>query len=115
MIKKENLLAMHIPAVQYTPYTLKIINQALLPHSFTYIQISSLEDCYQAIKKLKVRGAPLIGIVAAYSIVICAYHLSKKNASTELIDQLEISLEYLKSSRPTAVNLAWALTPGRSA
>jgi methylthioribose-1-phosphate isomerase len=108
--EKENLLAMHIPAVKYTPYKLKIINQSVLPYSFTYIQISSLEDCYQAIKNLKVRGAPLIGIVAAYSIVICAYHLSKKNSSAEFIDQLEISLEYLKSSRPTAVNLAWALS-----
>ena len=100
---------MQTPAVKYAPYKLKIIDQTILPHSFTYIQISSLEDCYQAIKKLKVRGAPLIGIVAAYSIVICASRLSNKCSLAKFVDQLEMSLEYLKSSRPTAVNLSWAL------
>ena len=100
---------MQTSAVKYAPYKLKIIDQTVLPYSLTYIQISSIEDCYQAIKKLKVRGAPLIGIVAAYSIVICASRLSKRCSLAEFIDQLDISLEYLKSSRPTAVNLTWAL------
>lgn len=100
---------MQTPAVKYSSFRLEIIDQTLLPQFSKYVESTSLEDCYQAIKTLKVRGAPLIGIVAAYSIAVHTNHISKKLTPRELNDQLDNACDYLKSSRPTAVNLAWAL------
>jgi methylthioribose-1-phosphate isomerase len=100
---------MKTSAVKYSPYQLDIIDQTLLPGEFKYIPLAKIEDCYRAIKTLKVRGAPLIGIVAAYGLVVHAHQYSKKSSSSELISQLDRAVTYLESSRPTAVNLAWAL------
>ena len=100
---------MKTTAVKYSPYHLEIIDQTLLPETFKYIPLDTIEDCYHAIKTLKVRGAPLIGIVAAYGFAIHAYQLSKVSSSYQFISQLDKAAAFLESSRPTAVNLAWAL------
>ena len=85
-----------------------IIDQVKLPGVLEYKKIESLEDAYQAIKKLEVRGAPAIGIFAGYAM----YVLSKKDEDLSFDEFYERFLgnkEYLNSSRPTAVNLSWAL------
>ncbi len=79
-----------------------IINQALLPHKFEILKLSTLEEFYLAIKNMLVRGAPLIGVTAAYGI---AFGI-KENSSDEVLNNC---FNYLNSSRPTAVNLKWAL------
>ena len=85
-----------------------IIDQTLLPNEEREIVLKTKEDMYDAIYHLKVRGAPAIGICAAY----CLYVLAK-NIDTEdfdaFYDKLEADADYLNSSRPTAVNLSWAL------
>lgn len=81
---------------------INIIDQRLLPHELKIITLNSLSDVCFAIKQMQVRGAPLIGITAAYGMYIA----SKKNSD---INFLKKSAEKLKLTRPTAVNLAWAV------
>jgi len=87
---------------------IRIIDQTKLPGVLEYKNITSLEDAYQAIRKLEVRGAPAIGIFAGYAM----YMLARKDmdASYPLFcEHFQKNREYLNSSRPTAVNLSWAL------
>ena len=63
---------MQTPAIKFHKDELKIIDQTLLPLQLTYIPIRSIQDCVEAIKELKVRGAPAIGICAAYGLYIIA-------------------------------------------
>ena len=85
-----------------------IIDQVKLPNIIEYITIDNLEDAYQAIKKLQIRGAPAIGIFAGYTM----YILSLKDIDLdfeEFYAKFKQNKDYLNSSRPTAVNLSWAL------
>ena len=82
---------------------LVLIDQRKLPSSLEYVEASSVEDVYFAIKDMIVRGAPLIGAVAAYGAYFAA--IEAKGDKKSFLDKLS----YLLSSRPTAVNLSWAL------
>ena len=84
---------------------LHLLDQRILPGKIEYLTMHSLEDVWQAIKTLTVRGAPAIGIAAAYGLVQSM--LSVRSA--DFGDVLEQNAAYLKSARPTAVNLAWAV------
>jgi methylthioribose-1-phosphate isomerase len=84
----------------------KIINQLLLPFKFEIKELTSPEDVFVAIKNMEVRGAPLIGITGAFGVYISALDAQKHNLSKDYI--LE-KATYLKSSRPTAVNLFYAI------
>lgn len=85
-----------------------IVDQTKLPNVVEYLELKTLRQMYDAIFELKVRGAPAIGICAAY----CYYCLAKAKEDQPM-EQFEKDLreekEYLNSSRPTAVNLSWAL------
>ncbi len=88
--------------------SLIIIDQVKLPNSLDYKNIDDLESAYQAIKRLEVRGAPAIGIFAGYMM----YVLSRKDEDlsfAQFYERFKNNKEYLNSSRPTAVNLSWAL------
>ena len=90
------------------PGTLRMIDQTRLPEEFIKIDCESVEAVWQAIKRLSVRGAPAIGVSAAYGTVIGLQDVT--NASRAEFDQkLHEVTDYLASSRPTAVNLFWAL------
>jgi|TARA_B110000211_G_scaffold20074_1_gene20886 methylthioribose-1-phosphate isomerase len=80
----------------------KIIDQTKLPHQFIIKNLKSIEDSINAIKTMEVRGAPLIGATAAYGLVLSI--LEKKDQSF-----LKKSSEDLIASRPTAINLKWAV------
>ena len=83
--------------IKYENGRLYLLDQTLLPNEEKYIEPKTKEDYYYAIKKLQVRGAPAIGIFAAYAMALI--NGNKKELK-----------EYLDSSRPTAVNLSWATT-----
>lgn len=83
--------------LKYKDNKLYILDQTLLPNEEKWIEITNKEMAYKAIRELMVRGAPAIGIFAAYSMAL----FSKDNDIYEL-------KKYLDSSRPTAVNLSWA-------
>lgn len=86
-----------------------IIDQTLLPNEEKEIWLQNAEEMYNAIKLLKVRGAPAIGICAAYCLCVLAKEI-KANDGPQFLKELRHLSEYLNSSRPTAVNLSWALT-----
>ncbi|MGI6751477.1 MAG: S-methyl-5-thioribose-1-phosphate isomerase [Anaerovoracaceae bacterium] len=87
---------------------LKVIDQTLLPGTVEWKELKTKEDVWNAIQKLHVRGAPAIGVAAAYGVWI-----GLKDCKAESLASLQAEFrsvaEYLNSSRPTAVNLFWAL------
>ena len=80
----------------------KIIDQTKLPHSFIIKDLKTVQDCINAIKTMEVRGAPLIGATAAYGLVLS---IIEKND----LSFLKKSCDDLIASRPTAINLKWAV------
>jgi methylthioribose-1-phosphate isomerase len=86
-----------------------IVDQTLLPHEERKITLVAREEMYDAIFRLKVRGAPAIGIYAAYCLFVIANKIDTAGFD-DFYSQLKADAAYLNSSRPTAVNLSWALT-----
>ncbi|MEM3550562.1 MAG: S-methyl-5-thioribose-1-phosphate isomerase [Candidatus Bathyarchaeia archaeon] len=84
------------------------LNQQKLPHKTEFLKMKSPEEVAQAIKTMKIRGAPLLGAAAAYALALAAYH-SKAKEKTELVMELERAAQTIKQTRPTAVNLFWAV------
>jgi len=88
---------------------LELIDQRLLPGKFTKLHCHSVEQLYQAIKILAVRGAPAIGVAAAYGPILALQELADNSSLEQGLIAVNQSCEYLGSARPTAVNLFWAL------
>ena len=88
--------------IWYQNKLVKIIDQTKLPHKFIIKDLKTVNDTINAIKNMEVRGAPLIGATAAYGIVLAI----KENNNEKFIKE---SAEYLIKSRPTAINLKWAI------
>jgi methylthioribose-1-phosphate isomerase len=86
----------------------EVIDQTKLPHRFETLRISSMEDAAHAIRTMIVRGAPLIGATAAYGLALAL----RKDASDDALDKAH---DMLLATRPTAVNLRWALARMRDA
>ena len=82
--------------------TVKIIDQTKLPHKFQIKELKSIDDAINAIKVMEVRGAPLIGATAAYGIVLALMENNKQSF-------LDNACKNLIKSRPTAINLKWAV------
>jgi methylthioribose-1-phosphate isomerase len=91
--------------LRWSGQTLQLLDQRRLPHHIEYLDITTLQQAWQAINTLTVRGAPAIGIAAAYALAQSMHGVAAAVFSKTLAD----NGEYLKSSRPTAVNLAWAV------
>jgi methylthioribose-1-phosphate isomerase len=86
------------------------IDQRLLPHKLSVARLSSCKEIYLAIKDMMVRGAPLIGVAAAYGVYLAALEAAKQSASyAEFKESLSEACRFLGGARPTAVNLSWAL------
>jgi methylthioribose-1-phosphate isomerase len=88
---------------------LELIDQRRLPVEFIKIQCRDIEQLYEAIKTLAVRGAPAIGVSAAYGPVLALQKLHSESSIQQACDAIVKACEYLASARPTAVNLFWAL------
>jgi len=84
------------------------IDQTKLPTVAEYFEIRTSTQMAEAIKTMKIRGAPLLGVAAAYGLALTAYH-SKARTKEKLLSELDQSAELLKETRPTAVNLFWAI------
>ena len=80
----------------------KIIDQTKLPHQFIIKDLKKVNDAINAIKTMEVRGAPLIGATAAYGLVLSIIEKNEQNF-------LKKSAQELINSRPTAINLKWAV------
>lgn len=89
-------------SVKWLDDHLSILDQTLLPNEEKYLRLTNYRDVIEAIKSLRVRGAPAIGVAAAYAGVLAAMETSD-------IALLGHALEEIRKSRPTAVNLMWAI------
>ncbi len=96
---------------------LRLIDQTRLPVEETYFDCHTLEQTHDAIRRLVVRGAPAIGIAAAYGVCVAVAEADRNGAGGDDADRRATALsaiDYLATSRPTAVNLFWALDRMRS-
>ncbi|MCF8416157.1 MAG: S-methyl-5-thioribose-1-phosphate isomerase [Crocinitomicaceae bacterium] len=90
----------------------EVIDQRKLPHEFVVVKLETYDDAEEAIKDMTVRGAPLIGATAAYGIYLAVREMIEDELDGSFLDQ---AFSELRASRPTAVNLFWALDKMRVA
>lgn len=99
---------MPIPTISWVVNKVRIIDQTKLPSSLVYLDCRDARRIWEAIKTLQVRGAPAIGIAGAFGVALGARAIKTSDARI-FRESLYKVIEYLGSSRPTAVNLFWAL------
>jgi methylthioribose-1-phosphate isomerase len=97
---------MVLEAIRYSPGKLDILDQLQLPHNTHFDSIKSTTDAWHAIKSMRTRGAPAIAIVAALSLAVELANTTVSDSPEDVKVFVEEKLDYLITSRPTAVNLA---------
>jgi methylthioribose-1-phosphate isomerase len=93
--------------IEWRNGTVLTLDQTKLPNETITLKITTYDQMAEAIKSLRVRGAPLLGAAAAFALALTAYH-SKATNNEALLSELENAAKTIKSTRPTAVNLFWA-------
>ena len=94
--------------IEWTGNSLKIIDQTQLPAQLKMIELDDASQVYEAIQKLRIRGAPALGIAAAYGLFLGLKNIKLTTRQAFLTEADKIA-SYLSGARPTAVNLQWAL------
>ena len=88
----------------------RMVDQLVIPYEYKLVDITTSDDMFDAIKTMVVRGAPAIGIAGAHGMALAALEIAQDTQNPqEFLQKLKAKAEYLKSSRPTAVNLMWAV------
>jgi methylthioribose-1-phosphate isomerase len=105
---------MVLQAIKYSRGQLEILDQLKLPHAEEYDHIYSSTDAWHAIKEMRTRGAPAIAIVAALALAVELTNMKLSSVAEEVKIFITEKLDYLVTSRPTAVNLADAAGKLRS-
>ncbi|GAG50584.1 unnamed protein product, partial [marine sediment metagenome] len=95
---------MPISTIEWKNNRVRIIDQTLLPHRFKFVHCDSARDMWRAIKTMKIRGAPALGVAAAFGV-----YLGVRNSDKNFYKDLDKTVKYLSTARPTARNLFWAL------
>ncbi len=99
-----------IRTIEWVNNCSRMVDQTKFPYEFNYVDIKTGDEMYDAIKTMIVRGAPAIGIAGAHGVILYAQELAKKGLSlNEFKSELLKKADYIVSSRPTAVNLYWAV------
>lgn len=104
----QSILRHDTVALAPTGDAIRIIDQTQLPAQLVFLDLHTQPEIWRAIERLQVRGAPAIGVAAAYGLYLAAREISATEPST-FLRELHTAADYLASSRPTAVNLRWAL------
>jgi len=94
--------------IEWVDGKVRLINQLSLPHKLEYIETRDYRRIAEAIKRMEIRGAPAIGVAAAYGLALAALEV-KSNDIGEALKNIRRAAEVLSSTRPTAVNLFWAI------
>lgn len=94
--------------IEWHDGTVTTIDQMRLPHETGILKMKTCNEVAEAIRTMKIRGAPLLGAAAAFALALTVYY-SKTKRREKLIEELEASAKILKDTRPTAVNLFWAI------
>ncbi len=97
-----------IRTIEWVDTFSRMVDQTLFPYEFKYVDIKTGDNMFDAIKTMIVRGAPAIGIAGAHGVVLYAQEL-KNLPRDEFIKKLLEKADYMATSRPTAVNLMWAV------
>lgn len=107
----EKVLQEHLCFDKADRGSVHVIDQRRLPFAFEVMTLRSVSDVYDAIREMAVRGAPLIGAAAAWELYLSFLEHSsgKKNETGNVYNAVISDAQRLKSARPTAVNLAWAV------
>src|SRR3954464_8104843 len=95
--------------MRYSEGRLEVIDQTMLPHEERWMELGSAADAVDAIRRLAVRGAPLIGIVAGWALGLGGAAGARALEVAREPGALEAAAAELRAARPTAVNLAWAV------
>ncbi len=98
-----------IRALELTPEGLKVLDQRQLPGREVYITCKTAAEVAECIRALAVRGAPALGIAAAYGVYLAARALAERGAGPDFLARLAAEVEVLRTARPTAVNPSWAV------
>ncbi len=99
-----------IKTIEWVDTYSKMVDQTKIPYEYSFVNITSGDEMFAAIRTMIVRGAPAIGIAGAHGINLYAQELTKQNLSREeFVTELLKKADYMKTSRPTAVNLMWAV------
>ena len=97
-----------IRPIEWANGTLRLLDQTRLPSEEVVVEVHGYRDAVDAIKEMRVRGAPAIGVTAAYAVAMAARELETSDRDT-FLQRLEGAGEEIKAARPTAVNLMWAV------
>lgn len=99
-----------IKTIEWVDTYSRMVDQTKFPYEFSFVDIKSGDEMFDAIRTMIVRGAPAIGVAGAHGIVLYAQELVEKNLSREdFVKALLEKADYMATSRPTAVNLMWAV------
>jgi methylthioribose-1-phosphate isomerase len=94
--------------IEWKDGTVITIDQSKLPNETLFLKLKDCRQVASAIREMKMRGAPLLGAAAAYGLALSAFHSTAANRE-DLMEEMEESAEMLRKTRPTAVNLFWAI------
>ena len=97
-----------IRPIRWAGDTLELLDQTRLPMEQVTLKVGRYQEAVDAIRQMRVRGAPAIGITAAYAMALAARQIEAKDRP-DFLTQLQVSAAEISSARPTAVNLAWAV------
>lgn len=99
-----------IKTIEWVDTYSKMVDQTVVPYEYKFVNITTGEDMFNAIRNMIVRGAPAIGIAGAHGVILFAQEGAKEITSRkDFVNWLLEKAEYMKTSRPTAVNLMWAV------
>lgn len=98
---------MPIPTIEFKNNSVKIIDQTKLPTSYKFIYCKDIQVLWKAIRTMQVRGAPALGVAAAFGVYLGIKDFKGNN--NQFLKKVKSVIKYLGSSRPTAINLFWAL------
>ncbi|KAM3555108.1 hypothetical protein MY1884_005766 [Beauveria asiatica] len=99
-----------LQAVRYTRGQLQVLDQLRLPHEFHYDNVATRQEAFDSIASMRTRGAPAIAIVASLGLAVELHNGSAPDGSTkDIVSYIDTALDYLKESRPTAVDLTNAI------
>jgi len=98
-----------LKTIEWINNTARIVDQTRLPTDLQYRDITTIEEMFDAIKVLAIRGAPAIGVAAAFGLYLGVRGFPESGSREEFYTRLKKKADFLNSARPTAVNLKWAL------
>ena len=99
-----------IKTIEWVDNYSKMVDQTVIPYEYKFVNITSGDEMFDAIRNMIVRGAPAIGIAGAHGVVLYAQELAEEGLTRdEFVKKLIEKAVYMKTSRPTAVNLMWAV------